>query len=108
MPNAIPDINEYRGYSIYFWSNENDPLEPVHVHICKGKPSKNATKYWINSDGSVLQDNNNSRIPNKDLKRLENFICEYSSQIVEHWKAYFKSDISFHDTQVIEEYDAER
>ncbi|WP_334299974.1 DUF4160 domain-containing protein [Anaerobutyricum soehngenii] len=20
-------------YNIYFWSNEGDPLEPIHVHI---------------------------------------------------------------------------
>ena len=25
-------------YLIYFWSNENNPVEPVHVHIVEGKP----------------------------------------------------------------------
>lgn len=24
-------------YSVYFWSNENAPLEPIHVHISEGK-----------------------------------------------------------------------
>lgn len=27
--------------------NENKPVEPVHVHIAKGKPSQNATKVWL-------------------------------------------------------------
>ena len=31
-------------YSIYFWSNENNPLEPIHVHIAEGKATANATK----------------------------------------------------------------
>jgi hypothetical protein len=44
MPNFITIF----GYNIYFWSNENKPLEPVHVHISKGNPTSNATKYWIN------------------------------------------------------------
>lgn len=34
------------------------PLEPVHIHLCKGKPSQNATKYWILGDG-VTQDIDN-------------------------------------------------
>lgn len=29
----MPQILRIGPYSIYFWSNEGDPLEPVHVHI---------------------------------------------------------------------------
>ena len=28
-------------YSVYFWSNEGNPLEPVHVHISEGKAVSN-------------------------------------------------------------------
>lgn len=31
------------GYTIYFWSG--DAGEPVHV--CKGRPTENATKIWV-------------------------------------------------------------
>lgn len=24
-------------YTVYFWSNESNPLEPVHLHISKGE-----------------------------------------------------------------------
>ena len=34
-------------YWVYFWTNENDPLEPVHVHVAEGSPQPNATKIWI-------------------------------------------------------------
>jgi len=45
----MPQVFRVGSYWVYFWSNENDPLEPVHVHISKGKPVKNATKIWITS-----------------------------------------------------------
>ena len=25
---------------VYFWADENDPLEPIQVHVSKGKPNK--------------------------------------------------------------------
>ncbi len=66
MPAAL---EKYSGYHIYFWSNEGDPLEPIHVHISK-KPHPNATKYWIMSDGTLQQENNNDNIPANDLKKV--------------------------------------
>lgn len=89
MPNAIPDISELFGYRIFFWSDEGKPLEPVHVHINKGKPSVNSTKYWIRKDGSLMQANNNSHIPDKDLKRIEGFIEMYAFDIINRWEQYF-------------------
>ena len=56
MPDAL---EKAYGYHIYFWSNENEPLEPLHIHISK-TPHPNATKYWILSDGSLLLENNKS------------------------------------------------
>lgn len=41
----MPKLFSVGPYSIYFWSNENDPLEPIHVHISEGRATKNATKY---------------------------------------------------------------
>lgn len=38
-------------YIVYFWANENEPLEPVHVHVVKGIPTSNATKIWITKAG---------------------------------------------------------
>lgn len=28
----MPQILRIGPYSIHFWSNEGDPLEPIHVH----------------------------------------------------------------------------
>ena len=59
----MPQIFRMGEYRIYFWTNENKPVGPIHVHITKGKPSENATKIWITSAGKCLLCNNNPRIP---------------------------------------------
>ena len=59
----MPQLLRVGPYSIYFWSNENNPLEPIHVHISEGRASANATKLWISSTGKVVVCNNNSNIP---------------------------------------------
>lgn len=42
----MPQIFKVGSYLIYFWSNENKPLEPIHVHVSENFPSENATK-WL-------------------------------------------------------------
>lgn len=84
----MPKIMEILGYIIYFWSNEGQPSEQVHVHIAK-RPSKNGTKVWLRSDGTVQLESNKSQIPSKELKRLMNTIADYHDIIIEEWKKFF-------------------
>ena len=76
-------------YSVYFWSNESDPLEPVHVHIAEGRAFPNATKVWITSTGKTLLCNNNSGIPERILRRLLRMIGANSGKIIEDWQTHF-------------------
>lgn len=48
----MPNLFNYLGYTIFFWANEN--FEPIHVHICKGNPTANATKVWITKSGDCI------------------------------------------------------
>ena len=41
----LPKLFMVSGYSVYFWSDENN--EPIHVHVAKGKPIPNATNVVI-------------------------------------------------------------
>ncbi len=54
----MPQIFKFGGYIIFFWSNENKPVEPVHVHIAKHNPKPNSTKVWITQKGNALLCNN--------------------------------------------------
>ena len=50
----MPQVFKVGSYWVYFWANENDPLEPVHVHVCQGAPNGNATKIWITRAGGCI------------------------------------------------------
>ena len=70
----MPQILRIGPYSIYFWSNEGDSLEPIHVHVAKGKPIPNATKIWLTKSGGCILASNGSKISNKELNELMEFI----------------------------------
>lgn len=91
----MPDIVKAYGYHIYFWSNENEPLENIHFHISK-KPHQNATKYWILRDGTLRQENNNDNIPANDLKRIVRFMSnkEQIETVEKKWFEHF-GEISY-------------
>ena len=57
----MPQLLRVGPYTIYFWSNESEPLEPVHVHIADGKPTRDATKIWITATGRALLCHNKSK-----------------------------------------------
>ncbi len=86
----MPQLFRIGPYLIYFWSNENMPVEPVHVHIATRIPNKNATKVWITEKGKALLCNNNSRIPGKTLHYLLRIIEANSGLIVAKWQEHFE------------------
>lgn len=59
----MPQVFKVGSYWVYFWANENEPLEPIHVHVAQGAPNSNATKIWITKAGGCYLCNNNSQIP---------------------------------------------
>lgn len=85
----MPQLLRIGPYSVFFWSNENKPLEPVHVHISEGRATPNATKLWITSTGKVVLSNNNSKIPEKILKKLIRIVEANSLDIINEWLNHF-------------------
>lgn len=81
----MPQLLRIGPYSIYFWSNEGDPLEPIHVHISEVRATSTATKLWITSTGKVILANNNSKIPDKILRKLIRMVEANSGDIIKEW-----------------------
>ena len=74
------------GYTVYFWSNEGLPLEPVHVHVSDGMPHADATKIWITqSKRAMIANPHDKRIPSKILNRLVEMIEAQSEDIISAW-----------------------
>ena len=83
----LPNILEIYGYKIYFWSNESD--EPIHIHISKGIPVENSTKIWITKNGGCVVANNNSQIPEKELREILETVQNSYFLIIAKWKRHF-------------------
>lgn len=92
----MPQVFKIGSYWVYFWANENDPLEPVHVHVSKGSPKENATKIWITKTGKALVCNNNSKIPENVLRNIVRIIEARSGEIIEKWIEFFEGDIRYY------------
>lgn len=86
----MPNLFTVSGYKIYFWSNENG--EPIHVHISKGKPNPNSTKLWLTKAGGCIVANNGSKIPDKQLSELMEFVSAQFLFICSEWKSFFLED----------------
>lgn len=91
----MPQIFRIGSYIVYFWANENEPIEPIHVHVIQGVPSANATKIWITKAGKTLLCNNNSKIPQKALKNIMEIIESRSKDIINKWFG-FHGEIRFY------------
>ena len=85
----MPQVFKIGPYIVYFWSNENEPLECVHVHIAEGRAAANATKIWITSTGKAVICNNNSKIPERILHGMIRIIEGNSQQIIDQWLSHF-------------------
>lgn len=85
----MPQVFKVGSYWVYFWANENDPLEPIHVHVSQGVPIGSATKVWITKAGKAYLCHNNSKIPARVLRNIMSIIEARSYEIIEKWIGFF-------------------
>ena len=81
----MPQLFRFGNYVIYFWSNENNPLEPVHVHIAEKIPNEYATKVWLTKSGRAIVAHNKSNIPDNKLNKLLEIISDNFFLICSKW-----------------------
>ncbi len=46
----MPVVFRYKGYRFLFFSNEGDPLEPMHIHVRKGEA---IAKIWLDPEPGI-------------------------------------------------------
>ena len=91
----VPSLFRLLGFKVYFWSNEGQPLEPIHVHVSQGEITKNATKFWIYRDGSAHLESNGSNLSKTDINRLSRLLEAHSDEIIFKWKSFFDCEPTF-------------
>ena len=48
----MPVILRYKGYTLFFFSNEGNPREPLHVHVRKTGAT---AKFWVEPQVRVAE-----------------------------------------------------
>lgn len=85
----MPQLFKIRGYLVYFWSNENEPLEPIHVHVSLGQPSHKSAKIWISQRGKCRLSSNSLDIEPRKLNNIMKIIEARSDEIIRKWSDFF-------------------
>ncbi len=81
----MPTIFRYSGYRFFFYSNEGDPLEPLHVHVIKGE---NVAKFWLDPEIVVSQ---SYGMNSSELTKLAKIIDDHRDLIRKAWDEHFNS-----------------
>jgi hypothetical protein len=50
----MPQVFKIGSYWVYFWTNENEPLEPIPVHVSQGSPRAMLQKFGLQGQESVI------------------------------------------------------
>ncbi len=79
----MPVVFRYKGYRFFFFSNEGDPREPMHIHARKGEAT---AKFWINPAVAVVEA---YRMDAAELRELTRVAEENRDLIERRWNEHF-------------------
>lgn len=78
----MPVVFRKFGYRFFFYSNEGDPREPVHVHVRKDGC---VAKFWVSPAVLVDSDGFDARC----LRQIAQLIEDHAELIERVWHDYF-------------------
>jgi len=79
----VPTVLRYKGYRFFFYSNEGDPQEPIHIHVIKGEC---VAKFWLDPEVSVAK---SYGMKSSELAMLSKVVKERVDLFKEAWNEYF-------------------
>ncbi|MBI5655497.1 MAG: DUF4160 domain-containing protein [Geobacter sp.] len=79
----MPIIFRYKGYRLFFFSNEGNPLEPLHVHIRQGGA---LAKFWVVPDVAIAE---SYGMTSSELRELVEVVEQNRELIERKWHEYF-------------------
>jgi hypothetical protein len=79
----MPKVFNWKGHRFHFFSNEGEPLEPVHIHVQKGSCR---AKYWLKP---IVSLEHNYGFSAKELNKFKKVIEEHKDLIEEKWNEHF-------------------
>jgi hypothetical protein len=79
----MPVVFRYKGYRFFFYSNEGDPLEPLHVHVRK---AESVAKFWLEPEPRVAEAYG---LTSHELRELLQVAIENTELIRRYWNEHF-------------------
>ena len=79
----MPTIFQYKGYRFFFNSNEGSPLEPLHIHVRKGKI---IAKFWLEPEPKIAY---SYGFTPKLLRLLLKIAINHKEDIQRAWDEHF-------------------
>jgi len=78
----MPVVFRSGGFKFFFYSNEGDPREPVHIHV---RGADGVAKFWVKPVGLDPSDGYDARV----LRELESLVKNRAALIERTWHEYF-------------------
>jgi hypothetical protein len=79
----VPVVFRHEGYRFFFFSNEGDPREPIHIHARK---AERVAKFWVEPDVTLAESHG---MRSTELGMLQRVILTRRDEIVERWHEHF-------------------
>lgn len=79
----MPVVFRQDGFRFFFYSNEGNPREPVHIHVLKAGAE---AKIWLEPD--ILLESSNG-FDARTLRKLTGIVEQNQDLIKETWHDYF-------------------
>ena len=79
----MPVILRFNGYRFFFYSNEGNPLEPMHIHV---RNAEAEAKFWLQPEIQLAR---NDGFSARDLKELFDAVEQNQVLFMEAWNEYF-------------------
>jgi hypothetical protein len=79
----VPVVLRHRAYTVFFFSNEGDPLEPIHVHVRGGGA---LAKFWVVPVVALAENHGFSAV---QLREIEQLVRGNTARIERAWHDHF-------------------
>ncbi len=81
----MPVVFRERGFRFFFYSNEGNPREPVHIHVERDEIE---AKFWVIPEVRLAYNDGYSA---RTLRELQGIVEAQRNLIVEAWNDHFGS-----------------
>lgn len=79
----MPVIFRYKGFRFFFYSNEGNPREPLHVHV---RNADGEAKFWLHPETTVADSHG---FDARTLNELAQITSQNRELIERKWHEYF-------------------